>query len=82
MGLRWPSSRPPDRLPTVALARAMVRRRFTGVRARYELLCWQDALGERNWACSRPSDDVPVAAWLFNGRALSDLDSLVNLALY
>ena len=32
------SAQPPDRMPTVALARAMVRHCFRGLRAGYELL--------------------------------------------
>ena len=49
------SAQPPDRMPTVALARAMVRHRFRGLRAGYELL--------KVTHCGRVRPARLVAAW-------------------
>ena len=49
------SAQPPDRMPTVALARAMVRHRFRGLRAGYESL--------KGTHCGRVRPVRLVAAW-------------------
>ena len=49
------SAQPPDRMPTVALARAMVRHRFRGLRAGYESL--------KGTHCGRVRPARLVAAW-------------------